>query len=308
MRSQKKSGFTLIELLVVIAIIAILIALLLPAVQQAREAARRSQCKNNMKQLGLAMHNYHDVMGNFPIASMGSRATLITDNNQSGNVWMRYIMPYIDQANMYNKWDETRQYAQGGNTALIRTVVPTLLCPSDSATKTWNNTPNYNYAVNLGNTTVQSTNPFNGVSYKGGPFKWSNSSTTGYSYKIRDIVDGTSNTILLGEIRQGQNGQDLRGLIWYVPHVGFTSHYPPNTSVPDNLSSGFCVAANSAIGLPCQGTSSSAPLNFSARSMHTGGVHVTMCDGSVRFASENIDIGTWRALSTRYGNETIGEW
>jgi prepilin-type N-terminal cleavage/methylation domain-containing protein/prepilin-type processing-associated H-X9-DG protein len=306
-RRSKRIGFTLIELLVVIAIIAILIALLLPAVQQAREAARRSQCKNNMKQLGLAMHNYHDVMGNFPIASMGIGVPGLS-NGQSGNVWMRYILPYIDQANMYNKWDETKQYAQGGNTALIRTVVPPLLCPSDSATKTWNNTPNYNYAVNLGNTTVESRSPFNGVTYKGGPFKYSVSSTTGYSYKIRDIVDGTSNTILLGEIRQGQNGQDLRGLIWYVPHIGFTTHYPPNTSVPDNLNSGFCVAANSAIGLPCQGTSSSAPLNFSARSMHTGGVHVAMCDGSVRFASNNIDIGTWRALSTRYGNETIGEW
>tara|TARA_R110002111_G_scaffold2705_5_gene18052 strand:- start:43026 stop:43949 length:924 start_codon:yes stop_codon:yes gene_type:complete len=307
MRYKQKSGFTLIELLVVIAIIAILIALLLPAVQQAREAARRSQCKNNLKQLGLAMHNYHEVTGNFPIASMGIGVPGLS-SSQSGHVWMRYILPYIDQANMYNQWDESVQYAQGGNTALIRTVIKPLLCPSDSATKTWNNTPNYNYAVNLGNTTVESVTPFNGVSYLGGPFKYSISATTGFSFKMRDVADGTSNTLLLGEIRQGQNGQDLRGLIWYVPHVGFTAHYPPNSSVPDNLNSGFCVAANSAIGLPCQGNSSTAPLNFSARSMHTGGVHVAMCDGAVRFVSENIDIGTWRALSTRFGNEVIGEF
>ncbi|WP_339730756.1 DUF1559 domain-containing protein [uncultured Gimesia sp.] len=306
MRRSKKSGFTLIELLVVIAIIAILIALLLPAVQQAREAARRSQCKNNLKQLGLAMQNYHEVTGNFPIACMGSIAA--GDNNQSGCVWMRYILPYIDQANMYNQWDESGQYTHGPNNALIKTVVTPLLCPSDSATKTWNNTPNYNYAVNFGNTTVESVTPFNGVAYLGGPFKHSNSSTIGHSFKIRDVADGTSNTILLGEIRQGQNGQDLRGLIWYVPHVGFTTHYPPNSSVPDNLNPGFCVAANSAIKLPCQGTSSTAPLNFSARSMHTGGVHVALCDGAVRFVSENIDIGTWRALSTRFGNEVIGEY
>ncbi|HRA88522.1 MAG TPA: DUF1559 domain-containing protein [Planctomycetaceae bacterium] len=309
--SRFKSGFTLIELLVVIAIIAILIALLLPAVQQAREAARRTQCKNNLKQLGIAMHNYHDTTNKFPIAGMGANSVNITDPNQSGNVWMRYIMPYIEQSAMYNQWNEGIQYAVGNNNTIIRSTIPGLLCPSDPATKTWNSTPNYNYAVNLGNTTLYSVTPFNGVTHLPGPFQVSSTNgagCVGYAYGMRDIVDGTSNTLLIGEIRQGQNGQDLRGLIWYVPHVGFTAHYPPNTTSPDNLNGGFCVAANAAIGLPCQAVTATAPQNFSARSLHTGGVQVALADGSVRFVSNNIDINTWRALSTRQGNEVIGEF
>ena len=125
--SRFKSGFTLIELLVVIAIIAILIALLLPAVQQAREAARRTQCKNNLKQLGIAMHNYHDTTNKFPIAGMGANSVNITDANQSGNVWMRYIMPYIEQSAMYNQWNEGVQYAVGNNNTIIRSTIPGLL-------------------------------------------------------------------------------------------------------------------------------------------------------------------------------------
>ena len=300
MSNAQKRGFTLIELLVVIAIIAVLVALLLPAVQQAREAARRSSCKNNLKQLGLAMHNYHDVTNNLPIASMSSTFA----GSTSGYVWGRAILPYIEQGPMYDAWNENIEYHSGSNLTLIRTIIPGLLCPSDPATKTWNNVPNYNYAVNLGNTTVNSTNPFNGVNHQGGTFKYSGS-TRGYSYKFRDLTDGTSNTLLMAEVRQGQIVSDLRGLTWYGPHVGFTTHYPPNTDIPDRLSSGFC---RPSAGLPCQGTDGSNPQNFSARSRHTGGVQVIMADGAVRFVSENIDIGTWRDLSTRGGGEVIGEF
>ena len=104
----QRRAFTLIELLVVIAIIAILIALLLPAVQQAREAARRSQCRNNLKQIALAMHNYHDVHRQFPIGAMGGGGTAYPGNagGGSGCVWLRYILPYIDQTAIYNQWDE----------------------------------------------------------------------------------------------------------------------------------------------------------------------------------------------------------
>jgi len=301
-----RKAFTLIELLVVIAIIAILVALLLPAVQQAREAARRSQCKNNLKQLGTAMHNYHDVMSNLPIAAMGGGSPT-NGGDTSGYVWVRRILPYIDLATLSDAWDEGIAYNSGTNNALIQTVITPLLCASDPATRTWNNTPNYNYAVNLGNTTADRVTPYNGITYSKSPFTL-NHGTTGVSSNFRDILDGTSNTLMLAEIRQGFGGQDLRGLTWYVPHVGFTAHNPPNTSVPDYMNAGFCVAANSAFGLPCAGTSATNPLNFSARSQHTGGVNVVMCDGAVKFISDNIDINTWQGLSTMQGDEVLGDF
>ncbi len=302
LRKQRRVGFTLIELLVVIAIIAVLVALLLPAVQQAREAARRAQCKNNLKQLGIAVQGYLETTNKFPIASMGNGANC---GSQSGYVWLRYLLPYIDQLTLAEQWNENICYAVGTNNALLQgPPINGLLCPSDPASRTWNNTPNYNYAVNLGNTNNAQASPLNGVVFAAAPFRYSASNTTGYAYSDRDVTDGMSNTILFGEIRQGQNGQDLRGLIWYTDHVGFTAHYTPNTSSPDLLSAGFCVATNSNIGMPCAGGS----LQFSARSNHTGGVHVVMADGVVAFISNNIDTLTWQGMSTMANGEIIGEY
>lgn len=321
MTRKIRFGFTLIELLVVIAIIAILIALLLPAVQQAREAARRTQCRSSLKQIGLAMHNYHDVFNQFPIGGNGTNATaIIGDQNMSGHVWIRAIMPYIDLATVYNKWDQNVRYNAGPNNAIIQTAYPVFQCASDTASRTWNSVPNYNYAVNLGNTTTTRLNPFNSVNFLPGVF-YTNTigdasaetpatgpSRTGRTTKISDIIDGSTNTILVGEIRQGQNGQDLRGLIWYVPYTGYSGHHPPNTSVPDRLSSGFCVATNSAIGLPCAGNDTANPIMFSSRSRHTGGVHALLGDGSVRFISDNIHVGTWRNLHTIADGQATGEF
>ncbi len=304
----RSRGFTLIELLVVIAIIAVLIALLLPAVQQARESARRTQCRNNIKQLGLAMHNYHDTHGMLPLALMNGSGPSFTDSNQSGYVWMRAILPFIDQANLWSGWNQTFMYnAIAGNTTIIRTTIPGLTCTSDTATRTWNATPNYNYAVNLGNTTAARTTPFNGVTFSQSPFYMSNS-TTGIGYKFTDFGDGVSNVMLMAEVRQGQNGQDLRGLIWYGNYVGYTAHNPPNTTIPDRGQAGFCVPANAAIQLPCTGTDAANPLMMSARSRHAGGVHVLMGDGGVRFVSDNVDITTWRNLSAMYDGQTLGEF
>ncbi|ODA28971.1 DUF1559 domain-containing protein [Planctopirus hydrillae] len=315
MPKNPRYGFTLIELLVVIAIIAILIALLLPAVQQAREAARRTQCRSSLKQLGLAMHNYHDVFNSFPMGGNGADANAITDQNQSGHVWMRAIMPYIDLAPVYNSWDQNIQYAAGNNVNILRVTYPVFLCPSDSASRTWNNVPNYNYAVNLGNTTTTRLSPFNGVTYMAAPFNTTtdaNRANAGSknckTTKMSEITDGTTNVMLVAEIRQGQNGSDLRGLIWYVPFVGFTAHNPPNTTVPDRLAAGFCVATNSAIQLPCAANDTANPIMFSARSRHTGGVHVLLGDGSARFVSENIDLNTWRNLSTMADGQSLGDF
>ncbi len=312
-RVPDRSGFTLIELLVVIAIIAILVALLLPAVQQAREAARRTSCKNQLKQLGLAMHNYHDVTGCLPIGAMAFvenvGGTPTTRGGTSGYVWVRYILPYIEQSAMYDAYNETIEYHAGTNVALIRTNIPVLLCPSDTATRTWNNAPNYNYAVNYGNTSVARTTPLNGVNYGRAPFHYSGS-TTGVCYKMRDMSDGTSNTLLMAEVRQGPLNSDLRGLVWYGPHTGFTTHYPPNATQPDYLASGFCQTASSEYGMPCQAesTADGRPTNFSSRSKHTGGVQVTLGDASVRFISNNIDINTWRNLSTMQDGKVLGEF
>ncbi len=311
--AARRHGFTLIELLVVIAIIAILIALLLPAVQQAREAARRTQCKSALKQIGLAMHNYHDVYGSLPIGGGGgNNASINGDQAQSGYVWLRAIMPYMDLATVYNQWNQNVNYQGSPNITLIRQTYPVFLCPSDTASKTWNNVPNYNYAVNLGNTTSGRTNPFNGVTFFAGPFTTdtgtSGGSGIGSCKKFSDFVDGTSNVILVSEIRQGQNGQDLRGLVWYVPYTGYSGHYPPNTSIPDRLANSFCVPANSAINLPCQAEDSTNPRIFSARSRHTGGIHSLLGDGSVRFISQNIDITTWRNLHSIADGQVLGEF
>lgn len=302
---KPRLAFTLIELLVVIAIIAILVALLLPAVQQAREAARRSSCKNNLKQLGIALHNYHDVVGCLPLGAI--KAPSNSSAGTSGYVWVRYILPYIEQSAMYDAWNEDIPYHNGTNLPLIRTTIPTLLCPSDTATKTWNNAPNYNYAVNYGNTSIGRRSPFNSVNFKIAPFHYSNNHT-GKSYRLRDMTDGTTNTMLMAEVRQGPLNSDLRGLIWYAPHTGFTAHYPPNATNPDYLASGFCQAGSADLGMPCTGTSSANPLNFSARSKHKGGVQVVLGDASVRFISDNIDIDIWRNLSTMQDGQVLGEF
>lgn len=302
----KRKGFTLIELLVVIAIIAVLIALLLPAVQQARESARRTQCKNNLKQLGLAMHNYHDVYNSLPCGyfELNPPATNVP-GDQSGMVWFRALMPMMDLANSYNLWDYTVGYAAGANNNIIRTNINGMQCPSDSPSKTWNSTPNYNYAVNLGNTNTVRTSPLNGVNFLPSPFTYK----TYKFYGLRDINDGTSNCLLVAEVRQGSAtgnpNPDLRGLIWYGPHVGFSTNYGPNSSSADLLNPGFCNNTLEAPrNLPCVGGTA----QFAARSQHTGGVQALLGDGAVRFISNNIDINTWRNLSTMADGQVVGEF
>ncbi|SFI09537.1 DUF1559 domain-containing protein [Planctomicrobium piriforme] len=318
MHRPRKSGFTLIELLVVIAIIAILIALLLPAVQQAREAARRSQCKNNLKQIGLAMHNYHDVANFLPIASMTGTGTTSSTGGQSGYVWMRYIMPYMDQTALYNSWNEGLIYTDNAtrtngltNYDILKTTVVGLLCPSDIRFKAWNNVLNYNYGVNLGNTFIDNAS-FAGtpaVTAQGGSFKYGGGAT-GVCYNLRDIIDGTSNTLMVSEFKAGQVANDIRGLIWYQPNVGFSTFTGPNSTVGDWIGGTWCTAAANTTTMPCALTAPAGVTNvyLASRSQHAGGVQTLMCDGAVRFFSNSIDINTWRSLSSRAGGEIVGEF
>lgn len=297
---SKRQGFTLVELLVVIAIIGVLIALLLPAVQQAREAARRSQCQNQLKQLGLALHNYHDTYRSLPYGYITS-VPAGTDPGVSGLGWLRAILPYIEQGNLYDRWDYTKTYHHSTtNLLLIRETIPAYLCPSDSPTKTWNNVPNYNYACNLGTTDRYRTDPLNGVQYFQAPFE-----SFGKIHRFASITDGLSHTMLLAEVRQGQIDGDLRGLTWYGYHTGFNTHYAPNSLSPDQLASGFCKnTAMEPMGMPCV----SGSHIFSARSRHPGGIQTVLGDGSVRFIPETINIDTWRSLSGMNEGNVLGEY
>jgi prepilin-type N-terminal cleavage/methylation domain-containing protein/prepilin-type processing-associated H-X9-DG protein len=329
-------GFTLIELLVVIAIIAVLVALLLPAVQQAREAARRSQCKNNLKQLGLALHNYHDVYTIFPFECGGTGWT----GNGTGN-WARLggsvlLLPYLEQAPL---WNQISNRLPGGVVAGFyppmgpepwdwnyppwQVQIPVLRCPSDqyrgNGMGPWGKS---NYSFCLGDT----------VTANDGGIEWWTPEPRGMFYYhsklgVQDCLDGTSNTIGIGEHALSQESltifgnsamnisgvnsnpsicknlainkvyvagtktQDGMGNPWSdggVQHSGFTTILPPNSA--------SCVTSN--------WDSDAALISLSSR--HVGGTQVLMCDGAVRFISENINAGNPAAPDLAVGRGAGG--
>lgn len=308
-RSLRSRGFTLIELLVVIAIIAILIALLLPAVQQAREAARRTQCKNNLKQIGLAMHNYHDIFNTLPPGYITRFANVIVSGEQGVYGWGAFILPQVEQANLYatlNVGNVPLQTNVGSAAGLValQTPQPNFRCPSDTGpilnnfkstlagAPNWYNrfvtstgtdeiaiaTSNYVMAAGTGSSTTPpatpgtTTTPPLGVGF-------SNS-----KINFRDITDGTSNTILVGE-RAWKYGQVTAGA---ATVVGFSA----SLNLQDT-NNGVKTAGLGAIGIGYDGINWSAtnadhqPRGFS--SVHVGGAQFVMCDGAVRFISENVD-------------------
>ncbi len=307
-------GFTLIELLVVIAIIAILIALLLPAVQQAREAARRSSCKNNLKQLGLALHNYHDTHRVFPPGQMNYIGADLPSGNRGGarTCWMQQILPYIDQAPLYNG---AKTFFSSNSPAYSsfpkrETVIQTLMCPSDpagpkvmtasaaSAAAGQGFSGNYVLAAgsdaNFGNSGADVGLNLNGMFY---PLS---------STSMRDVIDGSSNTLLGSEIvlSADTSAHDLRGRYYntWEGNVLFSSALPPNTTTGDR--SQYC---NEIPQAPCQTKGSTNVVQY-ARSYHDGGAHAMLADGAVRFISENISTETWNWLGTAAGNEVVGEF
>ena len=321
--NRRKHGFTLIELLVVIAIIAILIALLLPAVQQAREAARRTQCKNNLKQLALAVHNYHDVHTAFP--------------NQAGNSLYGYsalaqILPYVDQGTLFNQFDFTQPLQAGlpwrprVNPAFADIVgrpLTVLLCPSDAGEAIYvdandNQWAGSNYLVNGG-----SGRGTNYCSRENDGLFWRGSNT-----KFRDLTDGVSNTVFMAETLFGNRGEDTATLddpqrqlkrisggppcvlssddmvampatryegrragAWSLStgyHSLVHGYFPPNSEIPDHAHHGEVLSG--------------------MRSLHTGGAQIALCDGSVRFVGESIDLETLRNLFARNDGKSIGQF
>ena len=309
-RSHSRRAFTLIELLVVIAIIAILIGLLVPAVQKVREAAARTQCANNLKQLGLGMHAYHDVFKKLP-PGMSPGTVNYGDRYCCWGTWMVAILPYIEQGpafRIYQNYggnDSTGpRYAGGVNVQVTRMRFAVMTCPSDIPNAPLSSITSHNYGVNYGNTTLYQapTVTMGGVTYtfRGAPFG------VNKGYTLLSISDGTSNTLLMTEVIQGQ-GRDLRGFAWWGPASGITTLAGPNTSVPDAMEPGYCVASNP-LNPPCTGNVAADGEMMFARSRHTDGLNAAMADGSVRFVVNSINLVTWQSLGTARGGEPLGDF
>ncbi|MEO2019083.1 MAG: DUF1559 domain-containing protein [Fuerstiella sp.] len=347
---RKRFGFTLIELLVVIAIIAILIALLLPAVQQAREAARRTQCKNNMKQLGLALHNYHDVYGMFPpstiydgainggSARVASLVAALTAGNKplAGSTykkWHRgwlYMLPYFDQSAMYNQLNfdgAMGSYNRGGgplppaplddpftngNSQWVSQALPAFQCPSDANdTHYRGNGQHYRVSAQArtaGHFGAYTNYDFSVQRYSNGANLWTTVGKTTRrmfgahsSSRIRDVTDGTSNTAMLVEgTRQVKNGV---GATWgYSKWVGNGN----DLAVNEGINFWICCPW---WGTPDTNTGAGRTRNWGAPgSAHTGGMQITLGDGSVRFLSENIDNTVRKNLAFAGDGEALGEF
>jgi len=318
-----RRGFTLIELLVVIAVIAILIALLLPAVQQAREAARRAQCKSRLKQIGVALHNYTDVHSVLPpfFISRSGNPSRIADADKGAN-WLVFLLPFIDQEPLYSEWDfEIPANQNAGRT----TELAAYKCPSDP--KSSGNFCSYaggDWA--RGNYGLNASPCSHGVGSNSGA-GLGGMSGVNQSVRIRDITDGTSNTIAVDELRAGQNDRDLRGS-WAMPGLGagtaamFNDASTPNSGEPNSDDMENCAVAGLA-GNPVQGMGcfdNSSTGQMTARSMHPGGVHSLLADGAVRFINDSIDFarnnsgcgqdprGVWQAIHTRNGDEVVSEF
>jgi prepilin-type N-terminal cleavage/methylation domain-containing protein/prepilin-type processing-associated H-X9-DG protein len=329
MKRRSSRGFTLIELLVVIAIIGVLIALLLPAVQSAREAARRAQCTNNLKQIGLAMHNYHSTYGSLPPGS----------SNYGWGTWIVFILPYTEQNPLFNSWNQSGAavdvngvltYGAPPNTTTTRNRLNTYTCPSDTPNALYGVMPMYNYAANFGNTSLAQhlnavSDPYNSskkLIFAGAPFSdftYPGSSgwrAAGGVVGLQNITDGTSGTLMCSEVVQGQgpaagvtvNGvsglTDIRGFTIWGDGCSFESAIGPNSTFPDVIYQSSHCAYPYAQNPPCiLGTTN---MNwFGSRSRHPGGVNSLMIDGHVQFIKNSIAISTWRSLSTTQGGEVL---
>lgn len=340
MKQYQRHAFTLIELLVVIAIIAILVALLLPAVQQAREAARRSSCKNNLKQLGIAMHNYHDTHQTFPQAQYrcdGNPACQNPAGSGTPKVWegsgfLVSLLPYMEEGPLFDRWDSNQHYIRAPNQALSRTRITAYLCPSDIE-YTEGGYPGVNYAGCGGSTTNIWSDRSDGMLQRRA------------NTRMRDCLDGTSSTVMIGELLVGDGVQgsisetDIRRV--QTPPAIANREFITQAELESVATACDAIAPDSAGSFSRCGRNWSSPYPnqtrfntaatpnwrhlscafgggfglctdrsgvFAARSRHRGGVQVTLADGSTRFISENIDLLTWQRLGNRKDGEVVGEF
>jgi prepilin-type N-terminal cleavage/methylation domain-containing protein/prepilin-type processing-associated H-X9-DG protein len=302
-------GFTLVELLVVIAIIGILMALLLPAIQAAREAARRTQCENSLKQWGLGMHAYANAQKHLPV---GAR-----DNPRQ--TWVMYLWAYIGEVPLHAKNDISQAfYVPPGSidysmAGLCGQFVALYYCPDDAAGADQNSSlaqherRRGNYVINWGNSAYGANpEPRNGIA----PFSHVDGSRSNPRItKISMITDGTTHTLLMSETLRAWSTQDndWRGDIHNDDGVfRFHTSVTPNTTVADTIESGYYQNTGDPLMPAATGTDTNEVA--AARSRHPGGVNAAMCDGSVRFFSDNIAVGTWKALGTMNGGDAPGNF
>ncbi|MCA8988319.1 MAG: DUF1559 domain-containing protein [Planctomycetaceae bacterium] len=297
--SPVRRGFTLIELLVVIAIIAILVALLLPAVQQAREAARRSSCKNNMKQLGLALHNYHDTYNTLPPLEVHPQSHIsncpasgCTWGGRAGN-WLTLILPFVEEAAQYDQIDFNIAWnGNANNTAAFTRPYDSYLCPSNpvgAGTIVASSHIVHYYAMAASiESTGRGTWSFESMDWAANSSERSSRGMFFHdsSTQFRDVTDGLSNTIMVAEARG------------YQP-VNLTDRIQ---DIQDGRGMKFAHI-----------TGTSRPINsiwrwFASSSFHQGGAQFTLGDGGVRFISENVDATIWRNLGSMADNQVIGEF
>ncbi len=313
---RSRRAFTLIELLVVIAIIAILVALLLPAVQQAREAARRTQCKNNLKQIGLALHNYAEAMTRFPPGYVTYAAgTATTIATTPGWGWPAMLLPYLDQQNLYDQINFKLPVQDPSNAAATSVFVSTFVCPSDSFpsgpfniysdaanTTLLLQAPPFSYCGCVGDKTSKvknnSTTPWNGVLYPNS------------NIRFADIADGTSNTIAVGERAWAKVNATWVG----AANGAFYQTGPANKFAPTSTTAAVAVLFHG------NTINSTAGAEFDENSsMHSTGANFVFCDGSVRFIQNVQDSDTsstsgaglsmlLQALSTRAGREVVNNF
>jgi len=289
-RTARRSAFTLIELLVVVGIIAVLMSLILPAVQQAREAARRAQCKNNLRQIGLALHNYYAARNVFPPGVLGDDGSPAA--RQLLHTWLLQLLPYVDQAPLYTIYNSSIRFDDAMNASTVSRMIPAYVCTSfQNPTGPMSFAPT-TYVGNAG--TMPGEN--DGVLFP--------MSTVGF----RDVIDGTSTTVMVGESALSIGG-------W-----GQGAVYQPRPVNDDGArtSQGFgrsvmrwwsCAAPCAQPGLnpPLTTCAGGCEQQFQFSSAHVGGVQFIFVDGHTRFLSQNIDVNVLKALTTRAGRELVSD-